>query len=468
MFQLPRRLLFLLIFLLTCPTPGPGQQPKEQLPVIRDVVELVNVLCTVKDRKGKLINSLKKEDFQILEDGKPQDIRYFTRESELPLTIGLLIDSSVSQHRLIPAEREAGLAFLDTALREKDMSFLISFDTDVDLLQDFTSNRQLLRRALDKIRVNSGGPISGPFPSTRTGGTHLYDALFLAATEKLSQEVGRKTVILITDGEDQGSRETLDQAVEAAQKADVVVYGILLVDYEFYRGRGFMGYGGAGALKKMSEETGGRVIRVDKPQDLRRAFDEIAEELRSQYSLAYTPSNNRRDGSFRKIIVRTPTKTCACSRARDTTPSRPAGTKRNTGGWMNALLTLILLMAAADPVTHIPAKDVTAALDKPLAPIAQGEKHSVLALRRTSPGQSEVHEKDTDVFYVIDGAATFVTGGSVVAGKTTAPGEIRGTGIRDGQSRRIAKGDVVTISNGTPHWFKDVEGSVTYLVVKVR
>ncbi len=145
---------------------------------------------------------------------------------------------------------------------------------------------------------------------------------------------------------------------------------------------------------------------------------------------------------------------------------------------MTHLFALVLLLAAGDranrngdsmdPVKHIPAKDVQAALNKPAAPFVQGEKYSVLAIRRTSAGQSEVHEKDTDIFYVMDGSATFTTGGSVVEGKSTAPGEIRGSGIRGGQSRRIVKGDVLTIPNGTPHWFSAVEGSVTYLVVKVR
>ncbi len=308
--------VFLVLFLLSPPPsalelaagspPAESQarQP-EQTPVIRDVVELVNVLCTVKDRKGKLIHDLQKQDFEVLEEGQPQDIRFFARESDLPLTIGLLIDSSVSQERLIPAEREAGLAFLDSVLREKDLAFLISFDVNVDLLQDFTSSRELLRRGLDQVHVNGGGPINGPFPSTRTGGTHLYDGLYLAANEKLRGEVGRKAMIVITDGEDQGSRLTLNQAIEAAQKSDAIVYGILLVDYGFYYGRGFTGYGGAGVLKKISEETGGRMIRVDKSGDLRRAFNEVAEELRSQYSIAYTPTNNRRDGAFRRITIRT-------------------------------------------------------------------------------------------------------------------------------------------------------------------
>lgn len=272
--------------------------------MIRDVVELVNILCTVKDKKGHIIADLEKKDFQILEEGKPQDIRFFTREANLPLTIGLLIDSSVSQGNLIPLEQEAGYTFLDTVLREKDLSFLISFDTDVDLLQDFTANRGLLRRGLEQVRVHGGGPMGGPFPSQRTGGTHLYDALYLAATDKLRQEVGRKTVILLTDGEDQGSRLKITEAIEAAQKADVVVYGVLLVDRAFYGGRLGMGYGGEGQLKRMCDETGGRMVRPNRPQDLRKAFDEIAEELRSQYSIAYSPADNRKDGSFRKIDIK--------------------------------------------------------------------------------------------------------------------------------------------------------------------
>ena len=136
---------------------------------------------------------------------------------------------------------------------------------------------------------------------------------------------------------------------------------------------------------------------------------------------------------------------------------------------MSYLLALVLSMAVVGPVTHVPAKEVAAALEKqPLANLFQADKYSVLAVRRTGPGQSEMHQKETDVFYVMDGAATFTTGGVIVEGKTTAPGEVRGTSIRDGESRRIAKGDVLTIPNGIPHWFSGVEGSVTYLVVKVK
>jgi VWFA-related protein len=288
----------------------PQQREQEQLAVIRDVVDLVNVLCTVKDRKGRVIASLQQNDFKILEDGKEQRIRLFARESDLPLTIGLLIDSSVSHKRLIPIERDAGLTFLDSMLREKDLAFLISFDTHVELLQDFTGSRELLRRGLDGIRVNAGSPsaigVGGPFPQMQLGGTHLYDAVYLAATDKLAREVGRKTVIVISDGEDQGSKVKITEAIEAAHKADVVVYGIHLVDYDFYRGIGMFGAGGEGNLKKMAEETGGRSIHVGRPEKLREAFAEISEELRSQYAIGYSSSNPNRDGSFRKLQIKVP------------------------------------------------------------------------------------------------------------------------------------------------------------------
>lgn len=284
------------------------QQKKEedQLPVIKTEVELVNVLVTVKDKKGKLITGLEKNNFEVLEDGRPQEIKQFVRETDLPLTIGLLVDTSPSQGRLIPMERDDSIMFLDQVLKTKDLAFLISFDSDVDLLQDFTANRNLLRRGLDKLRQGGGGAAgSGPFPTQRTGGTHLYDAVYLAANDQLAHEVGRKTIVLLTDGEDQGSRLKVEAAIEAAQKADVIIYGVLLVDRDFYGGRGMIGmYGGEGVLKKMSEETGGHVVRADRRNDLRTAFQELAEEMRSQYSLAYTSTNPKHDGTFRKLTVK--------------------------------------------------------------------------------------------------------------------------------------------------------------------
>jgi VWFA-related protein len=290
------------------PAQAPAQRPAEQTPTIRVDVDVVSVLCTVKDRKGRLINTLDKNDFEIFEDGQKQQVRYFTRETALPLTIGLLVDTSVSQQRLVPAERDASEVFFRRVLGAKDLAFLISFDTDVDLLQDLSGNQELLRRALDQLRVNTSGPPpsrvtipQGPFPLPPRG-TLLYDAVYLAATEKLASEVGRKTIVLITDGQDQGSKTKLDQAVETTQKADVIIYGILFYDRGFY---GPLGYAGDGALKKMAEETGGRVFRVTHGKELAVAFDEISHELRSQYSIGYTPGNTRRDGRFRPLKIRT-------------------------------------------------------------------------------------------------------------------------------------------------------------------
>jgi len=302
-------LLFGLVVLLPAQRPQPSK-PEEPQSTIRVDVEVVNVLCTVKDRKGKLINTLDKHDFEVYEDGQRQQIRYFTRETDLPLTVGLLVDTSVSQWRLVPAEQEASEIFFRRVLGAKDLAFLISFDTDVDLLQDFTGNQGLLRRGLERLRVNApAAPTSmpstqGPFPGLQRGGTHLYDAVYLAAREKLATEVGRKAIVLISDGEDQGSKLKLEGAVEAAQRADVILYGILFFDRSFY-GYGFSGYSGDSAMKKMAEETGGRMFRVDRSKELPAAFEEISQELRSQYSIGYTPTAPRRAGGFRRLRVKT-------------------------------------------------------------------------------------------------------------------------------------------------------------------
>jgi VWFA-related protein len=287
----------------------PQQPPAGEMPVFKDTAELVNVLATVHDKKGRLIANLEKQDFQIFEDGKPQEIKYFTKEVDLPLTIGLLFDCSGSEQRMIPMERDGAISFFNTVLRPKDMAFLITFALDVDLIVDFTNDKRKLDNALDTIKVITGGPsgpgMSGPFPSTRVGGTHLFDALFLASHDLLSHEVGRKTVILLTDGEDEGSKLKIDQAIEAAQKADVVVYGVHYIDRGFGFNRMSVGGGyGEGALKKMTEETGGRYISPNHDNNLRQAFQEIADELRSQYSIGYAPTNAKRDGSFRKIEIR--------------------------------------------------------------------------------------------------------------------------------------------------------------------
>jgi VWFA-related protein len=284
-------------------TPAEDDQSTETLKVRVNVVQL---FFNVKDKKGALIPNQKKEDFEILEDGKPQTIKYFTAESNLPLTLGILIDSSGSQMRVLEMEKEVGGSFLSQILRDKDEAFVIDFDVNVDLLQDFTNDVHRLKAALNKAKVNTGGGGGslpglggGPIPTSTPRGTLLYDAVYLAAHDQLAHEVGRKAMILLTDGQDQGSQLRVKDAIEAAQKSDSIVYVILIADRGFYGG---FGYSGDSEMKKLAGETGGRVIEVGNKLDkLKEAFDQIANELRSQYNLGYTPTNSAQDGSFRKL-----------------------------------------------------------------------------------------------------------------------------------------------------------------------
>jgi len=294
---------------------APAQEPQE--PIIKVDVDLVNVLFSVKTKKGQLISNLEKNNFSLREDGKDQTITRFSRETDLPLTLGLLIDISASQERLIDIEREAASQFFSSVIRAKDQAFLISFGKDTQLLQDYTSSPRQLVAGLRDLRGDGQTPRigrspipvnTGPIPDYGTPkGTLLYDAVYLASTEKLKNEVGRKALILITDGEDQGSTYTLRNAVEVAQKADAIVYSIFYVDRAFYSGGGFSlgGGGNEGALKKISDETGGHVFTVSNKHPLNEVFKEIQEELRNQYSIGYTPSNAARDGGFRRIEIKT-------------------------------------------------------------------------------------------------------------------------------------------------------------------
>ncbi|HEV3208453.1 MAG TPA: VWA domain-containing protein [Terriglobales bacterium] len=290
---------------------NPQDEPDQSVSTLKVNVNVVQLFFNVKDRKGALIPSLTKNDFDILEDGKPQTIKYFTAESNLPLTLGILIDSSGSQQRVLEMEKEVGGNFLNEILRDKDLAFVISFDVDSNLLQDFTNSPRRLRAALDSARINAPpsscggmpGQGGGPLPcSSNPKGTVLYDTVYLAAHDQLAKEVGRKAMILLTDGEDQGSQYKISEAIEAAQKADSICYVLLIADRGFY---GFGGYSGDREMKKLAGETGGRVIEVGNKMDkLKQAFDEIAMELRSQYNIGYTPTNTALDGSFRKVEIR--------------------------------------------------------------------------------------------------------------------------------------------------------------------
>jgi VWFA-related protein len=303
-----------IISLLLLAPPGlPQQKPAEEVqkpedppPSITVDVSLVNILASVHDKHGGLIGNLNKDDFTILEDGKPQTIKYFTRESDLPLTIGLLIDVSASQKNLLDIERQAAHQFFSQVLRKKDEAFLISFGEESELLQDYTNSPKLLQAGLSHLQINSGASGIGPGPVptiSQPRGTVLYDAVYLAAHEKLRSEVGRKVIVLITDGIDQGSKLKIEEAVEAAQKSDVVVYSIDYADPSAY---GMFSFGGVSdfALQKMSGETGGRVFKVDRRHSLDEAFKQLQEEMRSQYAIAYSSTNPEQDGSFRRLIIK--------------------------------------------------------------------------------------------------------------------------------------------------------------------
>jgi VWFA-related protein len=272
---------------------------------LKITTEVVNVYSIVREKKGGLIADLKADDFQLLEDGVQQTIRYFSRETDTPLTMGMLVDTSPSQVRVLGVEQQEADRFLRQVLRpKKDLACVIQFDMEVELIQDFTDNLSYLTRAIDDTVVHSpaGGPLPAPVPTSSMGGTHLYDAVYLAATQMMKGQVGRKVIILLSDGVDQGSTIERDRAIEAAQKADLIIYSVDVSDPSFYWRRGG-GFGGSSSLKKFSEETGGRVIHVDRPEKTAAAFQELADELRTQYLLGYSPTNTRRDGAFRKIRV---------------------------------------------------------------------------------------------------------------------------------------------------------------------
>ncbi len=294
--------VFPLAFGQASSAPQDKSQDDQSMETLKVDVNVVQLFFNVKDKKGGLIPNLNKDDFEIYEDGKPQTIKYFKAESDLPLTLGILIDASGSQQHVLQIEKEVGGQFLQEILRPKDEAFVLSFDVNVDLLQDFTNSVSRLKDALNSAKINTGvgGSIMMPGPvPTNPRGTLLYDAIYLAAHDQLAHEVGRKAMIILTDGEDQGSQLRVKDAIEAAQKSDSIVYVLLIAD------RGTWGGFGEGEMKKLSNETGGRVVDVgNKFEKLKAAFDQIAMELRSQYNAGYTPTNKERDGTFRKIEIK--------------------------------------------------------------------------------------------------------------------------------------------------------------------
>jgi VWFA-related protein len=326
---------------------------QQQGPTISVNVKLVTMFATVRDKHGALIRNLSKDDFQLQQDGHPQTITYFAPDSDLPLTLGLLVDTSMSQRRVLDQERDASHAFLDHMLREdKDKAFVIHFDREVELLQDLTSSRQKLEASLDQLgrpqfsQTGAGGS-SGSDPDSTSGGgggggrssrgyggggTLLYDAVFLASDELMKKQQGRKALIVLSDGVDRGSKETLRDAIETAERADTLVYSILFADHEGYGngggyGGGHMGGGGMGGggmggggrrhypqesrpdgkkvLQQLSKETGGRFFEVTKKETIDQIYAEIDEELRNQYALGYTPDKTDATVGYHKIQLTT-------------------------------------------------------------------------------------------------------------------------------------------------------------------
>jgi VWFA-related protein len=253
-------------------------------------VRVVNVLASVRDKKGAIIANLSKDDFVLLEQGKPQTIQYFSRQGDLPLSVGLLVDTSMSQEHVLEAERSASLRFLDQVLRvEKDNAFVIQFDSRVLIKQPLTNSYGKLEEALTQVDTPSRSELRQGIG----GGTVLYDAIDTAARFLLKDQTGRKAVILLTDGMDFGSSSSLVEAMEAAQKQDTLVYSILFADRN--------GDNGRGALIKLARETGGAFYEVSKRLPIDRIFALIQNELRSQYNLGYVSNTPVPLSEFRRI-----------------------------------------------------------------------------------------------------------------------------------------------------------------------
>ncbi len=252
-------------------------------------VDLVNVLCSVFDKNtNAFVTNLMQEDFDIYEDGRKQEIKNFARETDLPLTIAMLIDTSGSVKPKLKFEQEAATSFFQSILRETDRAMLVEFDSGVTLVQDFTNDPNKLARGISKLRAG--------------GGTALYDAIHITCDEKLIREIGRKALIILSNGEDQSSRVTLKQATEMALLAEATTFAV-----STSKG-GFFGVGGSekgdDVLEDIAKETGGKIFFPFMIEDLEEAFRQINQELRSQYSIGYLSTNPLRDGSYRKIEIK--------------------------------------------------------------------------------------------------------------------------------------------------------------------
>ena len=272
-----------------------------QEPTFSTEVKVVNVLATVHDKQGRIVRDLNKSDFAVIEDGRPQEIKYFSRESNLPLTIGLLVDTSFSQGEVLADEIGASYRFLNQVLREhEDKAVIVQFDQAVIIRQGLTSSHKDLEDTLSLL----GTPTAQD--AANGSGTLLYDAIRKAALDTMRKQRGRKAFVVLTDGMDEGSAITLAEAIESAQEAQTLVYSILFSDASYYRGLG--GSSGRRVLERLSRETGGGLFEVSKKMTIEQIYSAIEEELRSEYSLGFVSDRPVTSSGFRKIRVATRSK----------------------------------------------------------------------------------------------------------------------------------------------------------------
>ena len=345
----------MIVAMIAVPGVGPSMQAQEPVATVAVDVKVVTLPVTVRDKHGKIVRDLTKDDFTLQEDGRPQTIKYFSQETNLPLTLGLLVDTSRSQDNVLDAERSASRSFIDQMLvQPKDKAFLIHFDREVELLQDLTASREKLQSALELLKTSSdrgssndpNDPSNSPSGSHRGGGTQLYDAVYLASNELMKKQQGRKAIVILSDGVDHGSKTYLESAIEAAQRADTVVYSIYFADSHrdegqrpgggMGRGGGYPGGGGGGwpgggggwpggggggrggrggqrpaesrtdgkkILERISKETGGRFFEVSKKESVGDIYTSIVEELRTQYSMGYTPDKDSTASGYHHVAL---------------------------------------------------------------------------------------------------------------------------------------------------------------------
>jgi VWFA-related protein len=351
----------LIVALIALPGFGPSMRAQEPAATVAVDIRVVTLPVTVRDKHGKIVRDLTKDDFTLQEDGRPQTIKYFSQEN-LPLTLGLLVDTSRSQDNVLDSERNASRSFLDQMLvQPKDKAFLIHFDREVELLQDLTSSREKLQSALELLKTSSyrersndpndpsNSPSGSGSGSHRVGGTQLYDAVYLASNELMKKQQGRKAFVILSDGVDRGSKTYLESAIESAQRSDTVVYSIYFADSHRNdneranqgggMGRGGGGYPGGGGggwpgggggwpgggggrggrggqrpaesartegkkiLERISKETGGRFFEVSKKESVGDIYTSIVEELRTQYSMGYTPDKDSAASGYHHVLL---------------------------------------------------------------------------------------------------------------------------------------------------------------------